>query len=218
MRMVGEGAVDEYLARLERSMSDLPSSRRSELVEEIKEHIEEAVAELEPGATEADVRNALERLGEPEDIANEARERLGIRPLRVSWTDTAAIVLLLVGGFLWGIGWIVGVVFLWQSDVWSVRDKVIGTLVVPGGLATSFLFLFLFLGARLFDVYGETFCSASRSIMNGVRQGTSSCTSSGTHFLALGIALGILLVLVVGQIVTSAYLGRKLRRARQAQA
>jgi uncharacterized membrane protein len=81
MRTVGERAVDDYLARLERAMSDLPSSRRKELLDEIREHIEAALAELEPGASEADVRNALERLGEPEDIAKEARERLGIRPV-----------------------------------------------------------------------------------------------------------------------------------------
>ncbi|MBE2320666.1 hypothetical protein DVA67_032195 [Solirubrobacter sp. CPCC 204708] len=31
--------------------------------------------------------------------------------------------------------WVVGVVLLWRSRAWTLRDKVIGTLVVPGGLA-----------------------------------------------------------------------------------
>ncbi len=31
--------------------------------------------------------------------------------------------------------WVVGVVLLWRSRAWSVRDKLLGTLVVPGGLA-----------------------------------------------------------------------------------
>jgi hypothetical protein len=31
--------------------------------------------------------------------------------------------------------WVVGVVLLWRSRAWSTRDKLIGTLVVPGGLA-----------------------------------------------------------------------------------
>ena len=45
------------------------------------------------------------------------------------------IALLLVGGFLWGVGWLVGVVLLWLSDAWTIRQKLIGTFVVPGGLA-----------------------------------------------------------------------------------
>lgn len=31
--------------------------------------------------------------------------------------------------------WVVGVVLLWRSRAWTRRDKLIGTLVVPGGLA-----------------------------------------------------------------------------------
>jgi hypothetical protein len=31
--------------------------------------------------------------------------------------------------------WVVGVVLLWRSRAWTLRDKLIGTLVVPGGLA-----------------------------------------------------------------------------------
>jgi hypothetical protein len=53
--------------------------------------------------------------------------------------ETAAIVLLLLGGFLWGVGWLAGVVLLWLSDAWSPRDKLLGTLVVPCGLALPLL-------------------------------------------------------------------------------
>jgi uncharacterized Tic20 family protein len=31
--------------------------------------------------------------------------------------------------------WVLGVVLLWRSRAWTTRDKLIGTLVVPGGLA-----------------------------------------------------------------------------------
>jgi formate hydrogenlyase subunit 3/multisubunit Na+/H+ antiporter MnhD subunit len=31
--------------------------------------------------------------------------------------------------------WVVGVVLLWRSRAWSRRDKLLGTLVIPGGLA-----------------------------------------------------------------------------------
>jgi hypothetical protein len=61
---------------------------------------------------------------------------LGCEPAAV---ETAAIALLLVGGFLWGVGWLAGAVLLCLSDAWSLRDKLVGTLVVPGGLALPFL-------------------------------------------------------------------------------
>ena len=41
------------------------------------------------------------------------------------WTTVALLPLV----------WVVGVVLLWRSRAWTLRDKLIGTLVVPGGLA-----------------------------------------------------------------------------------
>lgn len=123
--------VGEYVRRLQRAMRDLPAGHRNELLAEIEEHIDDLLSE-KPGATHVDVLNVLDRVGDPEDIAAEARERFGITPPRRSWTDPAAIVLLLIGGFTF-IGWFVGVVLLWISDVWNTRDKLIGTLIVPGG-------------------------------------------------------------------------------------
>jgi hypothetical protein len=50
-------------------------------------------------------------------------------------SGTGALVLLLLGGILLPVvGWFIGVVLLWRSDRWTRLDKVIGTLVVPGGL------------------------------------------------------------------------------------
>ena len=76
MNVVGERAIDDYLKRLDRSMRDVPANRRKELVNEIDQHISQTIAASDGEFTEADVRNALERLGEPEDIANEARESI----------------------------------------------------------------------------------------------------------------------------------------------
>ena len=75
MNAQGERVLDEYLERLERSLSDVPSARREEIVSEIVSHIDEALAE-EPDDSEASVRNVLDRVGDPEDIAAEARDRL----------------------------------------------------------------------------------------------------------------------------------------------
>ena len=57
---------------------------------------------------------------------------------RRSWREWAAVILLpLFGGFAFGVGWLVGLVLLWSSRLWTTRDKLIGTLIVPGGIATA---------------------------------------------------------------------------------
>src|SRR5262249_54207786 len=132
--------VERYLKHLEVELDDLPRDRRREIVDEIAGHIAEARAELEQ-ESEADVRNILEGLGDPADIAEDARERFEVRPpapaqpFKAGWMEVAALVFLLIGGLIIPIfGWIIGVVLLWVSNAWNVRDKIIGTVFVPGGL------------------------------------------------------------------------------------
>ena len=69
--------VGEYLRRLQRLMSDVPDERRDEILSEIEEHIDERLSVV-PDAGNAEVRNVLERLGDPEDIAADAHERFGV--------------------------------------------------------------------------------------------------------------------------------------------
>jgi hypothetical protein len=58
--------------------------------------------------------------------------------------EVAALVVLLIGGVVVPlIGWIAGVVLLWISDAWTNREKLLGTLVVPGGLMVPALLLLL---------------------------------------------------------------------------
>jgi uncharacterized membrane protein len=59
-------------------MSDIPVERRGEIVSEIEEHINERLSDL-PEAGNAEVRNVLERLGDPEEIAADAHERFGVK-------------------------------------------------------------------------------------------------------------------------------------------
>jgi uncharacterized membrane protein len=132
--------VERYLKHLEVELDDLPRDRRREIVDEIAGHIAEARAGLEH-ETEADLRNILEGLGDPADIAQEARERFEVRPpapdppYKPGWMEVAALVLLLVGGLVLPVvGWLIGLVLLWVSNAWNVRDKIIGTIFIPGGL------------------------------------------------------------------------------------
>jgi uncharacterized membrane protein len=126
--------VDRYLRDLREDLRDLPRSRQDELVADIREHIDTALAE-EPVRDESTVKNVLERLGDPADIASEARERMGIRPVKAGFRETAAVILLPIGGVLIPLfGWIAGLILLWSSPVWTSRDKWIGSLIIPGGL------------------------------------------------------------------------------------
>ena len=45
--------------------------------------------------------------------------------------------LVLAGGFLVFVGWFIGVVLLWSSHTWKLRDKLMGTLLFPGGLVLA---------------------------------------------------------------------------------
>ena len=87
-------------------------------------------------------------MGDPADIAAEAvarrpprrRCRRGENPGKR--LEVVALVMLLVGGLILPvIGWFVGVVFLWISETWSTGEKLLGTLLVPGGLALPLFLL-----------------------------------------------------------------------------
>ncbi len=180
--------VGGYLRRLQRSMKDLPARRRDEILAEVEEHIEESLAEL-PDPSDADVRNVLDRVGDPDDIATEARERFGVRPATRRGTDVAAIILLLFGGFLLLFGWFVGLVLLWISEVWTVRDKIIGTLIVPGGLAGS-LFVSTIAVNAVSCVGIHNTCGSGSSVLGPM----------------------LLILFAIAPILTAVYLGLRLRR------
>lgn len=124
--------VREYLKELRSATRRLPARRRRELMQEIEEHLREALA---PDAGEADVRTELDRLGDPHDIVAEEHDRPGHDAGQApSATEWLTVVLLLLGGVVVPVlGWIAGVALLWRSTVWTTREKLIGTLAPPGG-------------------------------------------------------------------------------------
>lgn len=133
MTDVADRIVRTYLRDIERATRDLPRSRRRELLAEMEAHIAEARAEL-PTGSEAEIRTMLERLGDPREIAAAERGRRDPDADRAV-LEGMALALLLVGGVVVPVlGWLVGVVLLWISSRWTVGDKLLGTLVLPGGL------------------------------------------------------------------------------------
>jgi uncharacterized membrane protein len=196
--------VDDYLRRLDAELGALPRARCHEVLEEISEHIAEARADL-AAEDEAAIRNLLDRVGDPAEISAEARERFGMPPRRAGARETAAVILLLVGGFVGFVGWIVGLILLWISDVWSTRDKLIGTFVLPGGLVFPLLFFFISLATTPSED-----CSVEVGPFTG-RTIYENCTGGQSQAAAILTAVA-LIVFVLAPIATTIYLTRRMRK------
>jgi hypothetical protein len=198
-----EPIIKRYLQLLDRDLGGLPRARRREVVEEIAEHIARA-QEDSPVESEAELLNLLERIGAPEEIAAESRERFGISA-RSRWQEITAIVLLLLGGFLFGIGWVVGLVLLWTSTLWKLRDKLIGTLILPGGLAFSLGFLLTGVGSS------DGSCGTEQPLGAGGQplDGLASTCSDGSGVSALQWMLAA--TVLIAPILTTIYLSLRLR-------
>jgi uncharacterized membrane protein len=176
----------DYLKRLKRAAAILPRSRRAELIGEIEAHLVEA---LPAAASDTEVLNVLERLGEPEQIVAEAASGLGqTSEPSAGKSESWAIPLLLFGGFL-VIGWIVGAGLLWSSRVWTLRDKLIGTFLLPGGLVPAALF---------FSAPTEV-CTSSQP-----------CSSHSATFTVLMIIVAVMLVAL--PVFTAIFLAKRANR------
>jgi hypothetical protein len=196
MSSTADQLIDKYMQHLRIELADLPRARQRELEQEIAEHIAAARAEL-PNESEAEIRNMLDRLGDPEDIAAEARDRVGVQRKRPGALEVVTLVLLLIGGIVIPvIGWLVGVVLLWTSEVWTARERLVGTLVVPGGLALPF-----FLAMTV----------TSTELCSSINGGPETCTG-GPSTLHQVLAITLMAALVIGPLFTTVYLARRMHR------
>jgi hypothetical protein len=120
--------IDDYVGRLRAAAGGLPRARRDELVAEIEEHIDAALREGERD-DEAAVRNVLERLGPPEEIAAAAGPARA-RPAR-GRLETAALIVLSVSFLLPGVGYLIGAGLVLASSAWTAKEKVVALLIPP---------------------------------------------------------------------------------------
>lgn len=179
----------DYLKRLRSAARRLPRGRRDDLLADIESHLAESAP---VGASEAEVRTALDRLGDPEQIV--AAEQDGEPRRRRGPLEWGAIILLLVGGVVIPvIGWFVGALLLWVSQAWTLRDKLIGTLLVPGGLLPA---------AWL------AFAPVNVESCGGSGNGAVTCTGgpSLSHQILL---IAMFVAVVVIPFVTAVYLARR---------
>ena len=203
MNCNSDDLVNEYLKELEDELAPLPRSTRHEVVEEISAHIAAARTDL-VDEDETEIRALLDRVGDPADIAAEARERFEVQPPpRRNWVEVGALVLLPLGGVIFPIvGWLVGVVLLWVSDAWTTRDKLLGTFIVPGGLTLPVYALFT-LGSSEHCV--GSFDGRGRVI-------SETCSGGPSHFSRIFWPT-LLIVLVLATLTMTVYLARRRGRA-----
>lgn len=202
--MQTDGLVDSYLAELSRALGGLPADRRRQIVAEVAGHIADGRADLDH-EDPASIGALLARVGDPWVIAaaagadadDPARHRAQRIDRLVPWT-------LLFGGFMFAVGWFVGVILLWASPTWRARDKILGTVVLPGGLAGGWLLAALPKGSQS--------CWGYRSPGHAL---VLHCTTSG-FVPPVPLAIALLVVAVVAPILTAVHLERARRVAADA--
>ena len=180
--------IDDYLRRLEHAASHMQRARRTELVAEIRGHIETALAQ-EQATGEAAVRNVLDRLGPPEEIVEAAEPPPGDR--HAGRLEIGALLALILPV----IGWMIGTILVFASRVWSRRDKLIGALL-------------LLLPILVLSV---PFVAASAGGENAVPPGETGPAGEKVEDPSLGPGPTELYLLVAG-LPSALYLGWRLRR------
>ncbi len=210
-----EQLMDQYLQRLETELADVPADRREEIVSEIRSHIAEETA---GGGldTEADLYNLLERLGDPAEIAAAARPATaGAQPTRARYGQAGAIEMLAM--ILTPFIWPVGVILYWTSSRWRTRDKVIATLIPPGGyLGLLFTVPFILFAAYPLGGCGTVTDAEGNTI-------SQQCTGwealpGWEQFVINSAFIGAALIVLLLPILVAIYMARQLGRRPASQA
>jgi hypothetical protein len=141
-----DAVISNYLKRVRRAARLLPRGRREWVITQVGERLAD-VLETSDGGTR-DVRAALARFGEPKDVVLAVDGHLP--GTEASWVEYAAVLLVLAGGVLWKFAWLAGVTLLWVSPRWRWPDKLLATLVWPGGLIVANLLAGRYSGTSLF--------------------------------------------------------------------
>lgn len=196
--------VSDYLDRLRsEAHRRLSADQADELVDDIRGHLRERVAE---DATESDMRNALERLGTPSelvDAAGGAQRTPATDPAPVTASnrrEMAALALLVLSVVtavavpVAGLLLIGGLVLAFTSTRWSGTDKALAAVVYT---VVGMPLLFLG-GLATFTTTGASVC-----IQSDTRAGVPArevCSSGGTGaapWAAAVVALVILAILAI---------------------
>jgi hypothetical protein len=104
--------------------------------------------------------------------------------------------------------WPVGVILLWTSPAWSTRDKLIATLVPPGG------YLGLLVGLSMLELLGWYTLSSCGGGVDSQGNASPSCvTLPGWEQALFTIAfVGAIVFLLLLPVLVGIYMARRLGR------
>jgi hypothetical protein len=130
-------------------------------------------------------------------------------PRTSTWREAAALILVSFGGVLLTfVGWVAGVVLLWLSPRWSIRDKVLGTLVLPGGLALG---VYVVSGFSTFFAFDSSTSSSACPPAHTRYCSTVTLQGSVSGDPVWGVLHVLALIVLFGApLATAAYLARRL--------
>jgi len=139
-----------YVSRLADAARVLDPVQAAELVTDISDHLHEA---LLPGASEAEVRTVLDRLGTPQELVVAAGGPEATATPATKGGLGAVEILALVGFvaaelvcFIFPLAvllWIAAIALLAVSRVWSGREKALGAVALATGLPVFFAGVFM---------------------------------------------------------------------------
>jgi hypothetical protein len=114
--------------------------------------------------------------------------------------EVGALLLLTLGSLVSWVGWVGGVLLLWTSQRWTRRDKLLGSLVLPGGLAPAWWF-----------AHGPATVICTQVVAGDAAPTPSGASCSPMPF-PLPVMLAVQLALVLAPLGVAAWLGWRLRR------
>lgn len=202
--------VTDYLAQLRHlAMTRLPADQAGELVDDVTLHLREVGS----GAGEAELRNAIDRLGTPTELVDAAAGAPvagspigGMTQTGTIQTgarsdgrlESAALICLVASVVLfifWPVSWpllIAGLIMLAISRHWSLADKILG-FVAYGVFGAPGL---LIAGLGAFLMVSSVESCAGGTDASGTPVGDATCTTSssgpawvGWVYLAVTIAV-----------------------------
>lgn len=210
-----------WLERVERLAADLPPGDRAELLADLRDHLEMALA---PDAATEDVEAVLARLGDPADVVAAARTDAGVPsptpgdratgrapavPAGLLTQEVIALAALVLAGlvsiFVWPVTlllWAIGIAIVASGGRWR-GGEVVAMLLLPIAWALPVLSLVVPVGSSVgtcvVDATGQESCS------------TVEQSGIGGPWVLVAVLAGLVLVLLGTRWLARAPRGRRHR-------
>ncbi|MGH7919600.1 MAG: hypothetical protein ACREQM_06610 [Candidatus Dormibacteraceae bacterium] len=137
--------VADYLRRFEAEARSMAPGPRAAAIRRVRALLHDDLLRHEPSSAEA--RRYLDELGTPAELRAKAAAAHGKRGSSVGLACMAAVLTPTL--------WPLGVLLLWRARYWTRAEKLVATLVVPGGVPAGFYLWPHLLQAGLGAMWGD---------------------------------------------------------------